>query len=56
MKILRFCLSDTGKLPEILVGCSIEIKTKGRGSLIRTVVEILHRDTDYVLVRDSDKG
>ena len=28
MKILRVCLSDTGKLPEILVWCSIEIKPR----------------------------
>ena len=31
MRILRVCLSDTGKLPEILVGCSIEI-TPRRGN------------------------
>ena len=25
MEIFRVCLSDTGKLPEMLVGCSFEI-------------------------------
>ena len=38
-----------------LEGATIEIKTRGGDTLIRTVVEVLHRDADYVLVRDSGK-
>ena len=41
------------KLPADLEGATIEIKTRGSGSLIRSVVEVLHRDADSVLVRDS---
>ena len=44
-----------GKLPADLEGATIEIKTRGGDTLIRTVVEVLHRDADYVLVRDSGK-
>lgn len=49
--------SAPGKLPADLEGATIKIKTRAGGdALIRTVVEVLHRDADYVLVRDSDKG
>ena len=48
--------SAPGKLPADLEGATIEIKTRGGDTLIRTVVEVLHRDADYVLVRDSGKG
>ena len=48
--------SAPGKLPTDLEGATIEIKTRGGDTLIRTVVEVLHRDADYVLVRDSGKG
>ena len=44
-----------GKLPADLEGATIEIKTRGGDTLIRTVVEVLHHDADYVLVRDSGK-
>ena len=47
--------SAPGKLPADLEGATIEIKTRGGDTLIRTVVEVLHRDADYVLVRDSGK-
>ncbi len=46
--------SAPGKLPAALERATIEIKTRG-GTLIRTVVEVLHHDADYVLVRDSGK-
>ena len=39
-----------------LEGATIEIKTRGSGSLIRSVIEVLHRDADSVLVRDSGGG
>ena len=45
---------DTRKLPDGLVGCSIEIKTRA-GILIRTIVEVLEWTEDFVLVRDSGK-
>ena len=46
---------DTRKLPENLLGCSIEIKTRGGDTLIRTVVEVIERNADFVLVRDSGR-
>ena len=46
--------SAPGKLPADLEGATIEIKTRG-GALIHTVVEVLHRDTESVLVRDTGK-
>lgn len=46
--------SAPGKLPADLEGATIEIKTRG-GALIRTVVEVLHRDAESVLVRDTGK-
>lgn len=48
--------SAPGKLPADLEGATIEIKTRKGDVLIRTVVEIVERTTDYVLVRDSGKG
>ena len=44
-----------GKLPTDLEGAAIEIKTRG-GTLIHTVVEVLHRDSESVLVRDTGKS
>ena len=56
MKILRVCLSDTGTLPEILVGCSIEI-TPGRGNFrTATVLVVIEGLEDFVQVRNSGKG
>ena len=46
--------SAPGKLPTDLEGATIEIKTRG-GALIHTVVEVLHRDAESVLVRDTGK-
>ena len=46
---------DTRKLPDGLVGCSIEITTRGGDSWISTVVEVIQHEADYVLVRDSGK-
>ena len=46
--------SAPGKLPADLEGATIEIKTRG-GALIHTVVEVLHRDAESVLVRDTGK-
>ena len=56
MKTLRVCLSDTGKLPEILVGCSNEI-TSWRGNFrTATVLEVIEHREDFVQVRDSGNG
>jgi len=46
---------DIRKLPDDLVGCSIEITTRGGDSWISTVVEVIQHEADYVLVRDSGK-
>ena len=46
---------DTRKLPDDLVGCSIEITTRAGESWITTVVEVLEWTADFVLVRDSGK-
>ena len=46
---------DTRKLPDDLVGCSIEITTQGGDSWITSVVEVLEWTANFVLVRDSGK-
>ena len=56
MRILRVCLSDTGKLPEILVGNSIEITSRRRNFKTATVLEVIERREVFVQVRDSGKG
>ncbi len=56
MKIFRVCLSATGKLPEILVGCSIEFTSRRGDSWIATEVEVFQHDADSILFRDSGKG
>ncbi len=56
MELLRVCLSDTGKLPEILVGCSIEFTSWRGDSWITTEVEVVQHDVDSFLFRDSGKG
>ena len=43
------------ELPADLEGATIEIKTRGGDALIRTVVKVLERRKDFVLVRDSGK-
>ena len=43
------------KLPADLEGATIEIKTRQGKSLIRTIVEVIERNADFVLVRDSGK-
>ena len=43
------------KLPDDLVGCSLEVTTKGGDAWTTSVVEVLHWDDKYVLVRDSGK-
>ena len=48
-------MGDTRKLPERLVGCSIQITTRGGETWIATVVAVLERRADFVLVRDSGK-
>ena len=47
--------SALGKLPTDLEGATVEIKTRSGEILIRTVVEVVERTADYVLVRDSGK-
>ena len=47
--------SAPGKLPADLEGATIEIKTRGGKFLIRTIVEVIERNADFVLVRDSGK-
>ena len=56
MEILRVCLSDTGRLPEILVRCSIEITPRRGNFKTATIVEVVERTAEYVLVRDTGKG
>lgn len=51
-----YWMGDTRKLPENLVGCSIQITTAAGMTWIATVVEVLERRADFVLVRDSGKG
>ena len=46
---------DTRALPDDLVGRVIGVTTKGGDSWTATVVEVLHWDDKYVLVRDSGK-
>ena len=46
---------DTRALPDDLVGRVIGVTTKGGDSWTTTVVEVLHWDDKYVLVRDSGK-
>ena len=41
VRILRVCLSDTGKFPEILVGYSIEFTSRRGDSWITTEVEVV---------------
>ena len=43
------------RLPDDLEGATIEIKTRGGEILIRTIVEVIERNADFVLVRDSGK-
>ncbi len=56
MEILCVCLSDTGKLPEILAGNSIEIMPRRRNFKTATVLEVIERREDFVQVRHSGKG
>jgi len=51
-----YWMGDTRRLPERLVGCSIRITTRGGETWIATIVEVLERRADFVLVRDSGKG
>ena len=46
---------NTGKLPERLVGGSIQITTRGGETWTATRVELFERRADFVLVRDSGK-
>ncbi len=55
MKILRVYMSDTGKLPEILVGCSIEITPRRVNFRTATVLEVIEHREDFVQVRDDLK-
>ena len=48
-------LGDTGKLPENLVGRSIQITTRRGDSWTTTVLEVIERREDFALVRDSGK-
>ena len=48
-------LGDTGKLPENLVGRSIQITTRRGDSWTTTVLELIERREDFALVRDSGK-
>ncbi len=56
MEILGACLSDTGKLPEILVGRSIEITPRRGNCRTATVLEVIERLEDFVQASDSGKG
>ena len=47
---------NTRALPDDLVGCSIEVTTKGGDSWTTTVVEVLQWEEDFVVIRDSGKG
>ena len=47
---------DTRKLPGNLLGCSIRITTRKGDSWISTIVEVIERREEFVLVRDSGKG
>ena len=46
----------TRKLPGKLLGRSIQITTRKGDSWISTIVEVIERREDFVLVRDSGKG
>ena len=46
---------DTGKLPEDLFGCSVEIPTATGKTWTSTVVEVLERRADVALVRDTGR-
>ena len=46
---------NTRKLPDDLVGCSIEITTRSGDSWIATVVEVIQHREDFILVQDSGK-
>lgn len=48
MEVFRVCLSDIGKLPETLVGCSIEITPRRGNFKTATVLEIIERREDFV--------
>ena len=48
-------LGDTGKLPENLVGRSIQITTRRGDSWTTSVLEVLQHEADSVVVRDSGK-
>ena len=48
-------LGDTGKLPEDLVGHSIQITTRRGDSWTATALEVLQHETDSVVVQDSGK-
>ena len=48
-------MGDTRKLPENLVGCSIQITTRSKETWIATVVEVLELRADFALVCDSGK-
>ena len=48
-------LGDTGKLPENLVGRSIQITTRRGDSWTTIVLELIERRENFALVRDSGK-
>ena len=56
MRIRRVWRSDIGKLPEILVGCSIEIPSQRGNFKTATVLEVIELREDFVQVRNSAKA
>ena len=56
MRVFRVWRSDLGKLPEILIGCSIEITSRRGNFKTVTVSEVIEHREDFVQVPDSGKG
>lgn len=56
MRILRVWRSDIGKLPEILVGCSIEITPRWGNFKTATMLEVIELREDFAQILDSGKG
>ncbi len=56
MRILHVWRSDIGKLPEILVGCSIEITSRRGNFKTATVLEVIELREDFAQNCDSGKG
>ena len=50
-----YWMGDTRKLPDDLVGCSIEVTTQKGGTWVTRVVEVLEWTPEFVLVRDAGK-